>query len=249
MLPTSAYRERPIFGELDDLEELVKLSQFMQAEGLRYAIEAHRRRSGTSKPYRPDGTEPVFVFPYQRNIGAIVWQCNEPWPCVSCTCMVDYYGEPKLAYDFYRDAERPLHLSLRYGKLLQKQTINFKGGITLSILGNILWFICGGFISAISWFVYGLLWSITIIGLPVGAQCFKFAKLSCCPFGKDVIWDDGAVSFIVNILWIILSGVPLAIEHLMIGLIMCVTIVGIPFGLQHFKLAKLALMPFGAKVV
>ncbi len=119
----------------------------------------------------------------------------------------------------------------------------------MSILGNILWFICGGFISALSWFVFGLLWCLTIVGIPVGVQCFKFAELSCCPFGKEVAWSSGAVSFIVNLIWIIVSGVPLALEHLAIGLVMCVTIVGIPFGLQHFKLAKLALMPFGAEVV
>jgi uncharacterized membrane protein YccF (DUF307 family) len=116
-------------------------------------------------------------------------------------------------------------------------------------LGNLLWFILGGFLSGLSWTVCGLLWCVTIVGIPVGVQCFKFAKLSCCPFGKHVRWSDGAVSLIVNILWIILSGVPLAIEHLTMGLILCVTIVGIPFGKQHFKLAKLALMPFGAEVV
>ncbi len=121
--------------------------------------------------------------------------------------------------------------------------------IQLRFLGNILWFVLGGFLAAVSWFVYGLLWCLTIVGIPVGVQCFKFAKLSCCPFGKHVRWSDGAVSLIVNVLWIILSGVPLAIEHLTIGLIMCVTIIGIPFGRQHFKLAKLALMPFGAEVV
>ena len=119
----------------------------------------------------------------------------------------------------------------------------------MSILGNILWFLCGGFLSALSWFVYGLLWCVTIVGIPVGVQCFKFAKLSCCPFGKDVVWSSGAVAFLVNVLWIIVSGVPLAIEHLTIGLILCVTIVGIPFGRQHLKLAKLALMPFGAEIV
>lgn len=119
----------------------------------------------------------------------------------------------------------------------------------LRFLGNLLWFILGGFLSGLSWTVCSLLWCVTIAGIPVGVQCFKFAKLSCCPFGKHVRWSDGAVSLIVNILWIILSGVPLAIEHLTMGLILCVTIVGIPFGKQHFKLAKLALMPFGSEVV
>ena len=118
----------------------------------------------------------------------------------------------------------------------------------MRFLGNLLWFLLGGFLSGLSWLMIGLLWCVTVVGIPVGVQCFKFAKLSCCPFGKEVVWSSGAVSLIVNILWIVLSGVPLAIEHLTIGLIFCVTIVGIPFGLQHFKLAKLALMPFGAEI-
>lgn len=125
---TYAYRERPVFGELQDLGELVKLSQFMQAEGIRYAIEAHRRRSKTAKPWSFDGTAAEFC-PVQENIGAIVWQFNEPWPCVSCTCMVDYYGNLKLAYDFYREAERPLHVSMRYDKFLWKPNERFSGEV------------------------------------------------------------------------------------------------------------------------
>jgi uncharacterized membrane protein YccF (DUF307 family) len=87
------------------------------------------------------------------------------------------------------------------------------------------------------------------VGIPFGLQCFKFARLSCFPFGKDVIYGDGTVSFLANVLWIIATGVPMAIEHFVTGLILCITVVGIPFGLQHFKLAKLALMPFGTEIV
>ena len=111
----------------------------------------------------------------------------------------------------------------------------------MGCLGNLLWFIFGGALSGLSWCLAGCLWCITIIGIPVGMQCFKFAGLSFFPFGKEVQYGGGAGSFLLNILWLILSGLPLAIEH-------CVTIIGIPFGLQHFKLAKLALMPFGAEV-
>ena len=118
----------------------------------------------------------------------------------------------------------------------------------MGCLGNLLWFVFGGFISGLSWGLIGCLWCITIIGIPVGVQCFKIAGLSFFPFGKEVEYGGGAMSLIVNIIWIILSGLPLALEHLVIGVVMCVTIVGIPFGLQHFKLAKLALMPFGAMV-
>lgn len=119
----------------------------------------------------------------------------------------------------------------------------------MSCLGNLLWFIFGGVFSGLSWLFTGCLWCITIVGIPVGVQCFKFAGLSFFPFGKEVQYGGGTVSLIVNIIWIIVSGVPLAIEHAVFGCLLCITIIGIPFGLQHFKLAKLALMPFGAEVV
>ena len=83
----------------------------------------------------------------------------------------------------------------------------------------------------------------------MGVQCFKLASLSFFPFGKEVQYGGGAGSLLLNILWLILSGLPLAVEHAALGVLLCVTIVGIPFGLQHFKLAKLALMPFGAEVL
>lgn len=79
-------------------------------------------------------------------------------------------------------------------------------------------------------------------------QCFKFAQLSFFPFGKEVEYGGGAGSFLLNVIWLIVSGLPLAFEHLFFGGVFCITIVGIPFGMQHFKLAKLALMPFGAAV-
>lgn len=85
-------------------------------------------------------------------------------------------------------------------------------------------------------------------GIPVGMQCFKFASLSFFPFGKEVVYGGGAGSLLLNVIWIIVSGLPLAIEHLVFGAVLCITVIGIPFGMQHFKLAKLALMPFGAAV-
>lgn len=118
----------------------------------------------------------------------------------------------------------------------------------MGCLGNILWFIFGGFISGLSWALAGCLWCITIVGIPVGTQCFKFAALSFFPFGKEVQFGGGAGSLILNIIWLVISGLPLAIESAAIGCVLCITIVGIPFGLQQFKLAKLALMPFGATV-
>jgi uncharacterized membrane protein YccF (DUF307 family) len=118
----------------------------------------------------------------------------------------------------------------------------------MGCLGNIIWFIFGGFILGLSWLVVGLLWCITIIGIPVGIQCFKFAGLSFFPFGKEIVFGGGAISLFLNIVWIIFGGLELAVEAATIGLVFCVTIVGIPFGLQCFKIAKLALMPFGAAV-
>lgn len=119
----------------------------------------------------------------------------------------------------------------------------------MGCLGNVLWFIFGGFLSGLSWLLAGILWCVTIVGIPVGMQCFKFASLSFFPFGKEIRYGGGAGSLLLNILWLVLSGLPLALESAVLGCLLCVTIVGIPFGLQHFKIAKLALMPFGAGII
>lgn len=118
----------------------------------------------------------------------------------------------------------------------------------MSILGNIIWFLTGGIISGLCWYFVGLLWCISVIGIPVGLQCFKLGKLSFFPFGKDISLSSKTSSILLNILWLIFGGVELAITHVTFGLILCVTIIGIPFGMQHFKLAKLALLPFGAEI-
>ncbi|WP_050613959.1 YccF domain-containing protein [Bacillus testis] len=119
----------------------------------------------------------------------------------------------------------------------------------MGCLGNILWFIFGGFVNAIGWFLIGLLWCITIIGIPVGLQCFKMAKLQLAPFGKEIVTvDNGLGSLLLNILWLIFGGIPLAIANLMSTLILAITIIGIPFALQSLKMAQLSLMPFGKEV-
>lgn len=118
----------------------------------------------------------------------------------------------------------------------------------MGCFGNIIWFLCGGFISGISWLLAGCLWCITIVGIPIGMQCFKFASLCFFPFGKEIQYGGGVGSFLLNIIWLIVSGLPLAIESAAWGILLCITIIGIPFGLQHFKIAKLALMPFGASI-
>ncbi|HIZ71416.1 MAG TPA: YccF domain-containing protein [Candidatus Atopostipes pullistercoris] len=118
----------------------------------------------------------------------------------------------------------------------------------MKTLGNIVWFVLGGFISWFSWIVIGILWSITIIGIPVGRQCFKFAKMSAAPFGKNIQFSNRASSLLLNILWLLLGGLVMVTEEIALGIGFCLTIVGIPFGLQHFKHAKLALLPFGATI-
>lgn len=118
----------------------------------------------------------------------------------------------------------------------------------MRLIGNILWFLFGGFLLGLSWFFAGILWCVTIIGIPWGLQCFKFAKLTLWPFGKDIQYGGGAMSLLANIIWLLISGLPLAIEAFVFGCLWCITIIGIPWGKQYFKLAKLALMPFGATV-
>ena len=119
----------------------------------------------------------------------------------------------------------------------------------MRVLGNILWIILGGFLSALGWCVAGCIWCVTVVGIPVGVQCFKLASISFNPFGKEVMYEGGAVSFLLNVVWFLISGLELAICNFLWGCILCVTIVGIPFGKQFFKIAKLALAPFGAVVV
>ena len=119
----------------------------------------------------------------------------------------------------------------------------------MRILLNLLWIIFGGLESALGWLFAGILWCITIVGIPVGKQCFKLASLSLNPFGKEVRYEDtGAGSFILNVLWFVISGIELALGNFILGCLWCITIVGIPFGKQFFKIARLSLTPFGAVV-
>lgn len=115
-------------------------------------------------------------------------------------------------------------------------------------IGNILWFLLGGCLLGLSWCAVGLLWCVTVVGLPVGVQCFKLAELSFFPFGREIAYGGGAVSLLLNLLWLLFGGLALALEAACAGLVLCVTVVGIPFGVQCFKLARLALAPFGAEI-
>ena len=117
------------------------------------------------------------------------------------------------------------------------------------MFGNVLWILFGGFLSALGWVLAGCLWCVTVIGIPIGMQCFKLASISMNPFGKEVRYEGEAVSFLLNVVWFLVSGWLLALGNFLLGLLLCITIIGIPFGKQFFKIAKLALRPFGAVVV
>lgn len=122
----------------------------------------------------------------------------------------------------------------------------------MKVLGNIIWVIFGGLSLAIGYFIAGLLLCLTIIGIPFGLQIFKVAGLALWPFGREVRNKEqatGCVSTFMNIIWILIGGIWLALEHAFWGIIFCITIIGIPFGKQHFKLAAIALTPFGREIV
>ena len=121
----------------------------------------------------------------------------------------------------------------------------------MKFIGNILWMVLGGFIISLYYALVGLIYCITIIGIPFGMQLFKMAGLALWPFGHDVTPganDGGCLSLIMNVIWIVLGGIEIALMHVTLGIGFCITIVGIPFGLQHFKMALLALVPFGKEI-
>lgn len=122
----------------------------------------------------------------------------------------------------------------------------------MKLLGNIIWVVFGGLFLAIQYLLSSLLLMITIIGIPFGLQTIKLAGLALWPFGKEVRMKQsgaGCLSTLMNLLWILLGAWLIALEHALIGLLFCITIIGIPFGKQHFKLAAIALTPFGHEVV
>ena len=117
----------------------------------------------------------------------------------------------------------------------------------MKTLANVIWFIFGGLWLGLAWAFLGLLLCITIIGIPLGKQCFKAATLTFAPFGKKVV-SNFSKHPVANIIWLLVCGWEMAIGYLVSGLICCVTIIGIPLGLQSFKLMTLAFLPFGATI-
>ncbi len=121
----------------------------------------------------------------------------------------------------------------------------------MKILGNIFWLIFGGIATAIEYFTSGIILCITIIGIPFGIQIFKLGILALWPFGSSVKEDqtsNGCLNLVMNIIWLFVGGIWIMLTHLVFGLLCCITIFGIPFGLQHFKMAGLALSPFGKTI-
>lgn len=118
----------------------------------------------------------------------------------------------------------------------------------MRFLGNILWLIFGGFMMAIEYFMAAFIMFVSIIGIPFGIQALKLGVLALWPFGKTIVNDpntSGCLYGILNILWLLVAGIWITLSHLLWGIILSITIIGIPFGMQHFKMARMALTPFG----
>jgi uncharacterized membrane protein YccF (DUF307 family) len=122
----------------------------------------------------------------------------------------------------------------------------------MNILGNLIWLIFGGIIIAVEYFIGSIILMITIVGIPFGFQTLKIASLSLWPFGRDTRVRDrasGCLYIFMNVLWLLCGGLWIALTHAFFGALLCITIIGIPFGLQHFKLTAIALSPFGRDIV
>ena len=118
----------------------------------------------------------------------------------------------------------------------------------MSLLGNVLWIVLGGGLICLEYLAAGLVLCVTIVGIPFGIQCFKLSLLALLPFGREVQPIErasGCLSIVMNILWILVGGIWIALTHLFFAVLCAITIIGIPFAKQHMKLASLALMPFG----
>jgi uncharacterized membrane protein YccF (DUF307 family) len=116
-------------------------------------------------------------------------------------------------------------------------------------IANIIWILCGGIFTAIVWVVIGAFCYVTVVGIPLGRQAFKMASLTLTPFGKTIVYGGGAPSVVANFFWVIVAGIPMAFLYAALGTMFCMTIIGIPWGIQCFKMAKLSFLPFGSSVM
>lgn len=121
----------------------------------------------------------------------------------------------------------------------------------MKILGNLIWLLFGGFAIAIEYFVSSIALMVTIIGIPFGLQTLKLGVFALWPFGSKTVRTEmagGCLSTVMNLIWVIFFGIWIALTHILFGLLLMITIIGIPWGKQHFKLAGIALTPFGRTV-
>lgn len=121
----------------------------------------------------------------------------------------------------------------------------------MNFLGNLIWLVFGGLITALGYIIGGFALCVTIVGIPWGLQCFKIASFVIWPFGKKIVTNNnsgGCLSLFANIVWLICGGLYTAIFHICFGILLFITVIGIPFARQHFKLVELSLMPFGKTV-
>lgn len=121
----------------------------------------------------------------------------------------------------------------------------------MKLLGNIVWLVLGGVVIALIYFMVGLLMCLTLVGIPFGVQLFKLGAYSLWPFGHELVFkpqEPGCLSTVMNVIWIVFGWWEIALLHLGFGLVFCVTLVGIPWGMQHFKMAFNALVPFGKEI-
>jgi uncharacterized membrane protein YccF (DUF307 family) len=120
-----------------------------------------------------------------------------------------------------------------------------------SLVLNVIWVVFSGFWLFVGYLFAGALWCITIIGIPFGVQAFKLGLFSLWPFGRAVVKrpTSGGLNVVMNVLWVVLTGLWLAIGHVVAGIVLCITIIGIPLGLGNFKLVPLAIWPFGRDIV
>jgi len=129
----------------------------------------------------------------------------------------------------------------------------------MSTIGNILWFIFGGLYMGLGWWLAGILCAITIVGLPWAKACFVIGQFAFFPFGKEAVSRDvlsgkedigtGMLGTLGNVIWFVFAGIWLAIGHLLTAIACFVTVSGIPFGIQHLKLAALTIAPVGKTIV
>lgn len=121
----------------------------------------------------------------------------------------------------------------------------------MNLLLNLVWLILGGIMVALAYLLGGIILCLTIIGIPFGIACFKLAGLALAPFGREIREKQppgGALAVIMNIIWILLPGLELAIFHLVMALLLGLTVIGIPLAAQHLKMTRMALLPFGYEV-